>query len=316
MSEANGMMIHQELKNRIKQTIVGQDSVITQLIAAFLAQGHVLLEGVPGIGKTLLVKALSEATALEFKRIQFTPDLMPADIVGTTVFRRETGDFYVRKGPVFTSFLLSDEINRAPGRTQAALLQAMQETQVTIDGTDHALDECFFVAATQNPVEMEGTYPLPEAQLDRFLMKIIIGYPGAEHELELLRRSEAGFRAFSFEKNKPVVTRKDIIAARKQIAQVKAGDKILSYINDITQATRNHQGVSLGVSGRGMIALLSCARTMAFLDGRDYVKPDDVKPMVYPVYRHRMILDPEAELQNLKPDGILSSILEGIEVPR
>lgn len=162
MSEENGMMIHQELKNRIKQTIVGQDTVITQLIAAFLAQGHVLLEGVPGIGKTLLVKALSEATALEFKRIQFTPDLMPADIVGTTVFRRETGDFYVRKGPVFTSFLLSDEINRAPGRTQAALLQAMQETQVTIDGTDHALDECFFVAATQNPVEMEGTYPLPK----------------------------------------------------------------------------------------------------------------------------------------------------------
>jgi len=308
----------QKVQSELQKVIVGQEQVMEQLLVALLAGGHVLLEGVPGLAKTLLVRSLGQVLGLQFKRIQFTPDLMPADVIGTSVFNPKELTFQVRRGPIFTNLLLADEINRTPPKTQSALLEAMEERQATIDGQPHPLPDPFMVFATQNPVEFEGTYPLPEAQLDRFLMKIQIDYPTEDEEREILERHYRGFRAQELDRAglEPVVDAAGLTALRQAPRGVTVEGRVLDYINAIIRATREWSTLAMGASPRGAIALLSTAQSLALLRGRDFVVPDDVKEMALPVLRHRILLRPEAEVEGVRADQVLEQILQALPVPR
>ncbi|MCC3277748.1 MoxR family ATPase [Arthrobacter sp. zg-Y40] len=307
-----------QVRREVGKAVVGQDAAVTGLIIALLARGHVLLEGVPGVAKTLLVRALSEALSLDTKRVQFTPDLMPGDVTGSLIYDNRSSGFSFREGPVFTNILLADEINRTPPKTQASLLEAMEERQVTVDGTTRALPEPFIVAATQNPVEYEGTYPLPEAQLDRFLLKMTLDLPGREDEIEVIRRHSSGFdpRNLAAAGVRPVASARDLELAREAVARVAVAPEVLAYIVDVVRATRSAPSFQLGVSPRGATALLNTARAWAWLSERTFVTPDDVKALTLPALRHRVALRPEAQMDGVSVDQVLGSILATVPVPR
>lgn len=300
------------------RVIVGQEAVLQQVLIAFFAGGHVLLEGAPGTAKTLIAKTLARMVDLSFGRIQFTADLMPSDVVGTQVFNMGEGTFSTRQGPIFTHILLADEINRAPAKTQSALLEAMEERQVTIEGERHALPNPFMVLATQNPIEYEGTYPLPEAQLDRFLLKVVVDYPGDESEREVLRRYNTGFDAHDLDAAglQPVLHASDLPDLRARIRAVTVEEGVIGYITRLVAASRRSPDLILGGSPRASIALLLSAKAAAAMAGRDYVVPDDVKAMALPALRHRIILRPEAEIEGLDADGVIRRLLAATEVPR
>ncbi len=308
----------QAIRREVAKAVVGQEEIITQFLIALLANGHVLLEGVPGVAKTLAARATARAIGGEFKRIQFTPDLMPSDVVGTNIFNARTSDFQLRRGPIFTDILLADEVNRTPPKTQAALLEAMQERQVTIDGETHPLSSLFLVFATQNPIDFEGTYPLPEAQLDRFLMKVLVPYPAPEAEIELLQRVHQGFDAGNLEAaGVQAVANASIIGqARAATRRTTVSDGMLRYIALIVSRTRNLPSLTLGAGPRAGIALLECSKAFAALEGRDYIRPEDIKAVAPPVLRHRIILRAEAEMENLRADDIVRSVVDSVEVPR
>ncbi|MBG6182104.1 MoxR-like ATPase [Arthrobacter sp. CAN_A214] len=307
-----------DVRTEVGKAIVGQDAAVTGLLIALLSDGHVLLEGVPGVAKTLLVRTLSTALSLETKRVQFTPDLMPGDITGSLIYEARTSEFTFREGPVFTNILLADEINRTPPKTQAALLEAMEERQVSVDGVSRALPTPFIVAATQNPVEYEGTYPLPEAQLDRFLLKLTLPLPGRDDEIEVIRRHSEGFdpRNLSAAGVRPVAGAEDLDAARRAVSRVAIAPEVVAYIVDLVRATRVSPSFQLGVSPRGATALLSTSRSWAWLSGRSFVTPDDVKALTLPALRHRVALRPEAEMDGGSVDDVLSGILATVPVPR
>jgi MoxR-like ATPase len=307
-----------ELRTEIGKAVVGQDMAVTALVLALLCRGHVLLEGVPGTAKTLMVRALATALRLDTKRVQFTPDLMPGDVTGSLVYDARASEFEFRRGPVFTNILLADEINRTPPKTQAALLEAMEERQVTVDGVPRPLPVPFVVAATQNPIEYEGTYPLPEAQLDRFLLKVTLGIPPRDAEIAVLARHAQGFdpRDLAAAGLRPVAGPEDLRAGQNAVRRVAVREDVLAYIVDLCRATRQSPSLQLGVSPRGATALLAVSRAWAWLSGRDYVIPDDVKAMARPSLRHRVEVRPEAELEGVTPDAVLESVLATVPVPR
>ncbi len=307
-----------ELRDRIasevEKAVVGLDDVIDYLVVALAVGGHVLLEGVPGVAKTLVANATAQAIGFEFRRVQFTPDMLPSDLTGTMVLRGTELSF--RPGPVFTNVLLADEINRTPPKTQAALLEAMQEGQVSVDGQAHPLPDPFLVVATQNPIEYEGTYPLPEAQLDRFLFKVDVGYPDAAEERRILQLQSAGIRPAGLSDVRPVVSGQDIEAARALVGETSIADDVLDYVLAVVRATRELPSVEIGASPRAAVHLLAAAKAFARLDDRTYVTPDDVATAALPVLRHRIILHPEAELDRFRPDDAIESVLRTIPVPR
>ncbi|MEV4901785.1 MoxR family ATPase [Citricoccus sp. NPDC055426] len=306
------------VREEVARAVVGQQPAVTGLLIGLLCNGHVLLEGVPGVAKTLLVRSLSAALDLKTHRVQFTPDLMPGDVTGSLVYDTKTGEFEFREGPVFTHLMLADEINRTPPKTQAALLEAMAEGQVSVDGLSRRLPDPFMVAATQNPVEYEGTYPLPEAQLDRFLLKVTLELPEREDEVEILRRHAAGFSASDLASAgvTAVADAATIQAARAAVGRVQSGPEVLGYITDLARASRLSPSFQLGVSPRGSTALLQTAKAWAWLNGRDYTTPDDVQAMALPCLRHRVSLRPEAELDGVSTDQVLSGLLATVPVPR
>ncbi|RKN39847.1 AAA family ATPase [Streptomyces hoynatensis] len=306
------------LRAEIGKAVVGQDAAVTGLVVALLCRGHVLLEGVPGIAKTLLVRTLATALELDHKRVQFTPDLMPSDVTGSLVYDARTAEFSFRPGPVFTHLLLADEINRTPPKTQASLLEAMEERQVSVEGAPRPLPEPFMVAATQNPLEYEGTYPLPEAQLDRFLLKLNLPLPSREQEIDVLTRHAAGFdpRDLSGAGVRPVAGPADLAAARAAVAKVTLAPEVTAYVVDLCRATRESPSLSLGASPRGATALLATSRAWAWLSGREYVVPDDVKALALPTLRHRVRLRPEAEMEGVTADSVLTGLLARVPVPR
>ncbi|MCA1554419.1 MAG: MoxR family ATPase [Chloroflexi bacterium] len=309
---------YEALRAEAHKVIVAQDEVLEQLVIALLARGHVLLEGVPGTAKTLAAKTIAHLVRADFKRVQFTPDLMPSDIVGTQVFDVTSGKFYLKRGPIFTHILLADEINRAPAKTQSALLEAMEERQVTIEGDRYELPEPFLVVATQNPVEYEGTYPLPEAQLDRFMFKTLVTYAPPEAETEVLRRYHHGFDAHQLADAglTPLLSPDELSRLRQVVTAITVEDGILNYITAIANASRTAGDLALGGSPRASIALLLGAKAWAAMQGRSYVVPDDVKALVLPVFRHRILLKPEAEIEGLNADGVMKRILGKVDVPR
>ncbi len=308
------------LRDEIGKVVVGQEGTLSGLVSALLVRGHVLLEGVPGVAKTLLVKVLAEALSLEFKRVQFTPDLMPSDVTGQLVLDPDGGAraFRFREGPIFTNLFLADEINRTPPKTQSALLEAMEERQVTAEGVARALPDPFIVIATQNPVEQEGTYPLPEAQLDRFMFKLLVGYPTFEQETEVLSRHHRGMDPHDIAAAgvRPVATAADLAAGRVQVDQVVVEPAVMQYIVAICRATRESPSVELGVSPRGGAALLHAAKAWAWLSGRGFVTPDEVKAVVKPTLRHRLVVRPELELEGVTADGLLDNLLATVPAPR
>jgi len=306
-----------DVRTEVGKAVVGQDGAVTGLMIALLARGHVLLEGVPGVAKTLLVRSLSAALSLDTKRVQFTPDLMPGDVTGSLVYDAKSGEFSFRNGPVFTNILLADEINRTPPKTQSALLEAMEERQVSVDGRSLPLPEPFVVAATQNPIEYEGTYTLPEAQLDRFLLKLVLELPERDVEVEVLRRHAAGFspRDLRAAGVRAVLGAEDLASAQRAAAGVGASADVLAYAVDLARATRQSPSVRLGVSPRGSTALLAAAKAWAWLSGFDAITPDHVQEMALPVLRHRIQLRPEAELEGVSVDAVLRSILSQVRVP-
>lgn len=304
--------------NELRKTIVGQDEMIEQILVALLAEGHALIEGVPGTAKTLTVKTLAQIIGAQFSRIQFTPDLMPSDITGTNVFNLQTSQFTLRHGPVFTDILLADEINRTPPKTQAALLEAMEERQATIDGESYPLSPIFTVLATQNPIEYEGTYPLPEAQLDRFLMKVLIDYPEAADEAEIVARWDAGFNSRHLEQVQiaPLQDPAAIQHCRAEVRNMRMEPGVQQYIVEIVRRTRTHPTVLYGASPRASVALLLCSKALAAIRGRDFATPDDIRDIAGPVLRHRLALRAEAELDGATPDAVISDIVKTVEVPR
>jgi MoxR-like ATPase len=306
------------VRAEVAKAVVGQDAAVTGLVIALLCRGHVLLEGVPGVAKTLLVRSLSAALRLDTSRIQFTPDLMPGDVTGSLVYDARSSEFSFREGPVFTNLLLADEINRTPPKTQASLLEAMEERQVSIDGRPRPLPDPFVVCATQNPVEYEGTYPLPEAQLDRFLLKLTMPLPPREVELEVLSRHAAGFdpRDLAGAGIRAVAGPEDLAAGARAVRRVAVAPEVMGYIVDVVRATRSSPSLSLGVSPRGATGLMATSRAWAWLSGRSYVTPDDVKALARPTLRHRVQLRPEAELEGVTVDGVLDSVLAAVPVPR
>ncbi|CAG0959364.1 hypothetical protein ANRL3_00770 [Anaerolineae bacterium] len=314
----NVKQAHETLRAEAAKALVGQDEVFSQMVVALLARGHILLEGVPGTAKTLAAKTLAHLIRADFKRIQFTPDLMPSDIVGTQVYDVTTGKFYLKRGPVFSNIILADEINRAPAKTQAALLEAMEERQVTIEGERYELPEPFMVLATENPVEYEGTYPLPEAQLDRFLFKVLVDYPSLDAEEQVLRRYHAGFDAHRLAQAglNPVLTPAELEMLRAEITAVTVEEGIIHYIAAIATASRNASDLALGGSPRASIAMLLVAKAYAAMQGRAFVIPDDVKALVLPIFRHRILLKPEAEIEGLNADSVMKRVLATIDVPR
>ncbi|GHF23803.1 MoxR-like ATPase [Amycolatopsis deserti] len=306
------------LRAEVGKAVVGNDAAVTGLIIALLCRGHVLVEGVPGVAKTLLVRALATALDLDTTRIQFTPDLMPGDVTGSIVYDSRSAEFSFREGPVFTNLLLADEINRTPPKTQSALLEAMEERQVSVDGRPRPLPDPFIVIATQNPVEYEGTYPLPEAQLDRFLLKLTVPLPTREDEIGVLARHAQGFdpRDLSAAGVRPVAGVEQLAVARAAVAGVTVGPEVLGYIVDLCRATRAMPSVRLGVSPRGATALLAATRAWAWLSGRAFATPDDVKALARPALRHRLDLRPEAELEGATADGVIERVLATVPVPR
>lgn len=310
--------MYDRLRAEAGRVVVGQEEALELLTVALFTGGHVLLEGVPGTAKTLMAKMLARLVNARFQRIQFTPDLMPSDVVGTSVFDLQTGHFHLKRGPVFTQVLLADEINRAPAKTQAALLEAMEERQVTLEGERHPLDFPFFVVATQNPVEYEGTYPLPEAELDRFLFKVIVRYPSEAAERDVLRAHDRGFdaRELDAEHVDPLVSPDDLRRVMEEIRSVTVDEAIIGYITAVVDATRRSPDLLLGGSPRASIGLLLAAKTIAGLRGRNYVTPDDVKDLAMPLLRHRIILRPEAEIEGLTPDRVIERVLAAVPVPR
>ena len=306
------------LRAEIGKAVVGQDATVTGLVIALLCRGHILLEGVPGVAKTLLVRATAASLALDTKRVQFTPDMMPSDVTGSLVFDARTTQFEFRQGPVFTNLLLADEINRTPPKTQASLLEVMEERQVSIDGRSHPLPDPFLVAATQNPIEYEGTYPLPEAQLDRFLFKLTVPLPNRDEELGVLRAHHTGFdpRDLAAAGVQPVAGAADLAVARQAVLRVQVADGVLAYIVDLCRATRTAPSFELGASPRGATALLNASKAFAWLSNRGYVTPDDVKAVARPALRHRVRLRHEAELEGVTADSVLDSILVTVPTPR
>ena len=306
------------VRDEVAKAVVGQDSIVTGLLAALLVRGHVLLEGVPGTAKTLLVKALAAALSLDAKRVQFTPDLMPSDVTGQVLFEQGTGGFRFREGPVFTNMLLADEVNRTPPKTQASLLEAMEERQVSVEGAAHPLPDPFIVVATQNPIEYEGTYPLPEAQLDRFLFKLVVDYPTAAQERDVLARHHAGMNPHDVGSLgiRQVAGVDDLRAAAQAVDGITVEDDVLDYMVALTRATRTSPSLALGVSPRGTTMLLHAAKAWAFLSGKTFVTPDDVKAVAPPTLRHRVQLRPEVELEGASADGVLQGLLGSVPVPR
>jgi MoxR-like ATPase len=311
-------ILYQKLRQEADKVIVGLEEPFELLVIALLTGGHVLLEGVPGTAKTLMAKTLAHLVQANFNRIQFTPDLMPSDILGTSVFDISTGQFHLRKGPIFTQILLADEINRAPAKTQSALLETMEERQVSLEGERHLLETPFMVIATQNPIEYEGTYPLPEAQLDRFLFKILVPYSSQQTEIEVLRRYHLGFDAHNLERAglTAILSAQSIAQAQELIKAVIVEEGIFSYITQIAAVSRQSPDLTLGASTRAATHVLLAAKTFAGLQGRDYVTPDDVKFVTPPVYRHRILLKPEAEIEGLDADAVIQRLLGQVEVPR
>lgn len=312
--ENAGRRVYQELS----KAIAGQESVLEQILVAVLANGHVLLEGVPGVAKTLTVRAFAKTLGLEYGRVQFTPDLMPSDVIGTSIFDMRSSEFKLRKGPIFVNVLLADEINRTPPKTQAALLEAMEERRVTIDGEPHPLPPPFLVFATQNPIDFEGTYPLPEAQQDRFLLKIVVDYPAPEHELDVLRRHHAGFRPQGLEAAgiETIISAEELTQLQAEVAATTVEEKVFEYIQSIVLATRRANDLSVGASPRAGIALLNASKALARLRGREFVIPDDVKHMALPVLRHRVLIRPEAEVEGLTVEQVVKGLVEAQVVPR
>ncbi len=308
----------QRVEAQIGRVIIGQQRVIEQTLCALLADGHILIEGVPGIAKTLLVRVIAQTLGLQFRRVQFTPDLMPSDLIGTTIFDAQSGEFRVRYGPIFANIVLADEVNRTPPKTQSALLEAMEERKVTIDGVSHALPRPFMVFATQNPIEYEGTYPLPEAQLDRFLLKVVMDYPTEDEERAILRLHDEGFRTHQLEQVglEPVMDAAELERLRAVVREIQVADEVRDYILQIVRRTRQNEYLLVGASPRAGVALLLVSKALAAIRGRAFATPDDVKQMATPVLRHRLILKPEAEVEGLNADRILSSILEATPVPR
>jgi MoxR-like ATPase len=306
------------IKNELQKVIVGQDDAIEQILVALLAEGHALVEGVPGTAKTLTVKTLSRIINASFSRIQFTPDLMPSDITGTNVFNVSTSSFNLRRGPVFTDILLADEINRTPPKTQAALLEAMEERQVTIDGDAYPLPPIFTVLATENPIEYEGTYPLPEAQLDRFQLKILLSYPAEEAEREVVARWDSGFNAKRLDEVNilPLSDPNAITQCRAEVARARMETGVQHYAVDLVRRTRVHPFVHYGASPRASVALLLCSKALAAIRGREFATPDDVRDVALPVLRHRLTLRAEAELDGVTPDAVITDIIGVAEVPR
>ncbi len=308
----------EKLREKLNQIIVGQSEIIQQLLIALLSDGHVILEGVPGTGKTLLVNVLAKLIQADFRRVQLTPDILPSDILGTNIFDLNNRSFTLKKGPIFTEILLADEINRTPPKTQSALLEAMQERQVTLDGETMKLPSLFWVIATQNPLEFEGTYPLPEAQLDRFLFKLIINYPAPEAEKQMLINANQNTTPYQLFQNSfdPITTVEDILRVRQEIAQIQVSNQLIDYILELTAKTRQHPDLALGTSPRAAVAWLHTSKAQAWFNQRDYVTPDDVKTIAKPLLRHRLILKPEALLDGVQIDEIISSLLKQVPVPR
>ena len=315
--EMSAAALAAHVRKEFSKVIVGQSEALSQLLLVVLTGGHALIEGVPGLAKTLAVKCLAHIFQLQFQRVQCTPDLIPADILGGNIFQPGEGTFRLHQGPVFTDLLLVDEINRMPPRTQSALLEAMEELQVTIDGKSYPLSRSFSVFATQNPVEFEGTYPLPEAQLDRFLMKIRIGYPDATQESEILSRYQGGFEVRELDKmGLEPVSREILMAAREEVARVRVEPKLFDYIVALVRATRDSAAASLGASPRAAVAMLVASKAFAATEGRDFLIPDDVKSAAPPILRHRLILKPEADLEGISPDQVIAEVVANIAVPK
>lgn len=305
----------QQVKHEIGKTIIGQDKFIDLLLVALLADGHVLIEGVPGVAKTLTAKLLARTISTDFSRIQFTPDLMPSDVLGTSVFNFKTSDFEFKRGPIFSNIVLIDEINRSPAKTQAALFEVMEERQITTDGTTLALPPPFMVLATQNPIEQEGTYRLPEAQLDRFLFKIEVLYPSLDEEVQILERFHQPQNQL-LNNTQAVVSVSDLISYREQVKNIHIEPQLLRYIATIVNRTRNHSDIYLGGSPRASLAIMNTAKAFAAMQGRDFVTPDDLISMCCPVMRHRIMLSPEKEMEGSTPDEVINNIIKSIEVPR
>lgn len=305
-----------QLRQSIATVIVGQQANVDLLLTAILADGHVLLEGVPGVAKTLLARTISRLIGARFQRIQFTPDLMPSDVIGTTVFNAKTTEFSFHRGPVFSDIVLVDEINRSPAKTQAALFEVMEERQVTVDGTTHAMGRLYTILATQNPVEQEGTYQLPEAQLDRFMMKVTMGYPSLDDEVDILRRHQANARLVKLEGLTPILSQDELLAMREKLQLIIVDDSLLRYIAQVVESTRGSRAIQLGASPRAAVALLQASKAFAMLQGRDFVVPDDIKALAQPVLQHRIILTAEAEMQGYTPQRVIDNLVEKVEVPK
>jgi len=305
-----------KIRNEIGKVIVGQERVLDYLMTALLANGHVLLEGVPGIAKTMIAKLLAKCVNTGFSRIQFTPDLMPSDVLGTMVFHSGRSEFEFKKGPIFSNIVLIDEVNRAPAKTQSALFEVMEERQVTIDGITHSMASPFIVLATQNPVEHEGTYRLPEAQLDRFLFKIKLDYPTVDQEVTILQNAQERGGDSEIKEVSPVITAEEILDFQELVTKIRVDHDIISYIAKIIDKTRNNSDLFLGASPRASLAILRSAKAFAALEGRDFVTPEDVKEMVVPVLNHRVILTPEREMEGLQPENVIRRIVDSIDVPR
>ena len=307
----------QSLSGDLCRVVVGQTALVNQLLVALLAGGHVILEGVPGTGKTLLVKVMAQLIQAQFCRVQLTPDILPADILGTNVFDLNSRSFHLKRGPVFTQVLLADEINRTPPKTQAALLEAMEEQQVTLDGQGYPLPELFWVVATQNPLEFEGTYPLPEAQLDRFLFKLVVDYPDAAAEKQMLLNAQSGFEAKRLDLSHLRLTSADaVLQMRRQVVAIAVQDPIFDYLLALVHATRQHPDLDLGASPRAAVQWLQASKAQAWLQGHDYVTPDHIKAVAVPLLRHRLMLGAEAQLDGLTVDGVIQGLLASVPVPR
>lgn len=308
--------IYEKTKNEIQKIIIGNDNLIQLILAAMFSGGHILLEGVPGVAKTLMAKLISQCMNIEFKRIQFTPDLLPSDLIGVTLFNMQKTEFVFKKGPIFSNLVLIDEINRSPAKTQAALFEAMEEKQITVDGETYPLAKPFFVIATQNPIEQEGTYKLPEAQLDRFIFKLNVAYPDLKNEIAILQRFKNDFTQKKVDSVSAVINALDIEKCQKIIENIHIKDELISYIATIVHQTRNNGNLFIGASPRASMAILKTAKAIAALNGRDFVTPDDIQSVCYPVLCHRIILSPEKEMEGVTIENVIKEMIKNIEVPR